>query len=327
MSVDLSIIIVNWNTKDFLEECLISLMQHCCGPKYEIIVVDNASGDASVDMVRSRFPEVSIIESGANLGFGKANNLAIPHSTGANVLFLNPDTVMLKGTTEKMIDFIKHNPDVGAIGCRMKGPPDSQLPYEDAHPLGLQWFPSLWVELFSKLFLTDGTIQLFKKFLPYHDPTKNGYVVKLFGGCLMVRKEVLETVGSFDERFFMYAEDADLSRRIVNAGWKLYYMSEAEIIHICGKASEKAGINLSHMMQCESICKYMDKYYGTTGKILYKWIIFLRASISLMALLVLRAISFIFTTLKMSDYRQRYEKNLTSIKWSLGILKFDKLQS
>jgi len=328
MSVELSIIIVNWNTKELLEQCIDSLKQHCGVPeKTEIIVVDNASEDGSADMVRNLFPEVKLLESGSNLGFGKANNLAIPYSRGRYVLFLNPDTIMLKGTTEKMLKFMQDTPGVGALGCRMKSPPDAPLPHSEAHSLGLQWFPSLLTELFSILFLTDRTIQMFKKYLPYHDPMISGYVVKLFGGCLLVRREVLETVGSFDERFFMYAEDADLSRRIVNAGWKLYYMSEAEIIHIAGKASEKAGKDFSFIMKSESIYKYMDKYYGTKGKILYRWIIFGGAFLRLMALLVLKTASYIITSLKKFNFKYKLEKNLTLIKWSLRLSKLDVCQS
>lgn len=319
MNIDLSIIIVNWKTRDLLEQCLYSLRQHCGNSRTEVIVVDNASADGSSDMVKSIFPEVKLIEAVSNLGFGRANNLALPYANGRYVLFLNPDTVMLKDTTEKMINFMQDNPGVGALGCRMKSPPDSNDPDAQAHDLGLQWPPSLLKELFAFLFLTDKTIHKFKKYLPYQDPTKSGYVVKLFGGCLMVRKEVLESVSPFDERFFMYAEDADLSRRIVNAGWKLYYMSDAEIIHIAGKASEKAGSNFASMMKCESISKYMDKYYGAKGKILYSWIIFVRALFYLIALMILRVISVIITPFKKINYDHGFKKNSALIKWSLRL--------
>lgn len=321
MIVDLTIIIVNWNTKYLLEQCLYSLRQHCGGPQNEIIVIDNASGDGSADMVRTNFPEVKLIEAGSNLGFGRANNIALPYSTGRYVLFLNPDTIMLKGTTDKMCQFMQDNTGVGALGCRMKSPVDSHVPDAEAHDLGLQWSPSLLNEWFTFLILTDKVVKILKKYLPYQDPTKSGYVVKLYGGCLMVRREVLESVGSFDERFFMYAEDADLSRRIVNAGWKLYYMSEAEIIHIGGKASEKAGKSLASMMKCESVCKYMDKYYDTKGAILYRSTILGKSLFLICILLVLRSLSFIITPLERLNYKNRLEKNLALIKWSLRIAK------
>lgn len=327
MSADLSIIIVNWKTKGLLEQCLCSLKLHCGGSGYEIIVVDNASGDGSADMVRNCFPEVKLIEAGSNLGFGKANNMAIPYSTGRYVLFLNPDTIMLKDTTKRVLEFMEDNPGVGALGCRMKSPDDSQFLDSEAHDLGLQWSPSLFIELFSYSLLTDEIIHVFKKYLPYQDPTKSGYVVKLFGGCLIVRRGVLDSVGSFDERFFMYAEDGDLSRRIVNAGWKLYYMSEAEIIHIAGKASEKAGSSFPVMMKCESISKYMEKYYGIKGKILYTWAIFLRALLIFSVLLFLRGISFIITPLKRLNYKQKFEKSLIMMRWSLRLIKFPAGQS
>lgn len=323
MKIEISIIIVNWNTKEMLKNCVLSLLDESDPEKTEIIVVDNASGDGSVEMMRADFPQVGLIESGSNLGFGKANNLAIPHTIGQYVLFLNPDTIMLEGTMEKMFNFMQNNPEVGAIGCKMKSPPDSSHPDAAAHTLGLQWFPSLSTELFSFLFLTDRTIERFKEYLPYHDPTKSGYVLKLFGGCLMVRREVLESVGTFDERFFMYGEDGDLSRRIVNAGWKLYYMSEAEIIHVVGKSSEKAGKGFSLIMKCESMCKYMEKYYGTKGRILYRWLIGGGALFRFAALLVIKMLSFIIVPFRNLDYKQGFEKYLTIIKWSLHLAKPD----
>ena len=318
MRVDLSIIIVNWNTRDLLGHCLWSLRQYCGGPNYEIIIVDNASGDGSAAMVQDNFPEVKLIESAANLGFGRANNLGLFYAAGRYVLFLNPDTMMLQDTTEKMTNFMDEHPEVGALGCKMKSPYGSDLPVSEAHDLGLQWSPpTLMKELFSFTYLTNNIIQAFKKYLPYHDPMKSGYVVKLFGGCLMVRQDVLDIVGAFDERFFMYAEDADLSRRIINAGWKLYYMSEAEIIHVAGQASKKAGNSFAPMMKCESISKYMDKYYGAKGKILYNSSIFVRALFHLIALFILRSISSFITPLKKLNYKDGSNKNLTLIKWSL----------
>lgn len=180
--MELSIIIVNWNTRELLKDCLNSITKKTDPEDVQIIVVDNASSDGSREMVEYLFPNVHLINSGGNIGFARANNIAIPYCTGRYVLFLNPDTIMLKDTTEKMLTFLRANPDVGALGCKMKSPPGSHIADAEGHFLTLQWlFPSLLTELFSILFLTDKTIQVFKKYLPYQDPMKSGYVVSLFG--------------------------------------------------------------------------------------------------------------------------------------------------
>ena len=139
----LSIIIVNWNTKDLLKDCLLSIYETKERLKIQIIVVDNLSSDGSREMVRTSFPEVKLINSGANIGFAKANNLAIPYVKSSLILFLNPDTVVKHNTLQTLIDFNIKNPSVGAIGCRAVNL-DGKV-----QELGLQWFPSPFTELFN----------------------------------------------------------------------------------------------------------------------------------------------------------------------------------
>ncbi len=311
----LSIIIVNWNTREMLADCLSSLREHTDSNKVKLLVVDNASKDGSSEMVQAQFPWVHLIKSGGNIGFGKANNLAMPHANTQFVLFLNPDTIALKNSIGKMIDYMESDPTLGALSCKMKYPDGS------VQPLGLQWFPSPLTELISMLIISQKTHRGFKAYLPYIDPNENSYVSKLYGGCLMVRKSVLDQVGWFDERFFMYGEDVDLCRRITDKGWKLYYLSDAEIIHLCGGAGAETSNNFSVLMKCESISKLMQKYYGTLGSLLYRIVIFSGSIFRLLILAVLQLVSKCSEIGHNIDFRSAYRKYIAMIKWVLNLEK------
>jgi hypothetical protein len=223
-----------------------------------------------------------------------------------------------------MVDFMKSHPSVGAMSCKLTyGPGQTGTIGTDggAHTLGLQWFPSPFTELLQILFLSDEMIQKLKKYLPYKDPNESGYVSKLYGTCLMVRKEVLEQVGYFDERFFMYVEDVDLCRRIVEVGWKLYYLSEAEIVHLVGGAGENTTSQFSTLMKCESISKFIGKYYGKKGRILYGMGIFCGASFRLLVLGLLRIVSLMSSDKYVKDYRQSVQKYVAMLEWTLNLRK------
>jgi hypothetical protein len=323
MSIDLTVIIVNWNTRELLKNCLESII--CYNKRQvKIIVVDNASSDGSRDMVETMFPEVKIINSGGNIGFGRANNLAVPYADTPLVLFLNPDTLVMERTLEEMTDFMKSHPSVGAMSCMITyGPGQTETVGTDgeAHTLGLQWFPSPITELLQMLFLSDKMIYRLKKWLPYKNPHLSGYVAKLYGTCLMVRKDVLEKVGCFDERFFMYGEDVDLSRRITDAGWKLYYMSDVKIAHFAGGASSSTNNQFSALMMCESISKLMEKYYGKSGKFLYRWAMFLGGSLRILMLVIIRTGSKYKFLKNLKKKSAHFDKYLSIIKWSMNLEK------
>ncbi len=315
MDKEITIIIVNWNTRDMLKSCLYSVKKSSYANQFEIIVVDNASRDGSREMIKSLFPGVQIINSGRNIGFAAANNLAIRRSNTQFILFLNPDTVVFQNSISKMVDFLKVNLKVGAVGCKMM--------YEsgEVQPLGLQWFPSPLTELLSFCLVSTKTINIFKKYLPYKDPNSSGYVKKLYGGCLMVRREILEKVGYFDERFFMYGEDVDLCNRIIQDGWKLFYLCEAEIIHHCGGSSSKTSSMFLTQMKCESVSKLMHKYYGKKGKLLYKLVVFFGSNVRLLILFVIRIFTLFFPIGKGVSSKNSFNKHITMIKWSLNLQK------
>jgi GT2 family glycosyltransferase len=304
--IDLSIIIVNWNTRELLHNCISSLIETSAEIKIEIIVVDNASKDGSRDMVRNAFPNVIIINSGANIGFARANNLAIPQVQSSNVLFLNPDTIIKNGALQKMTNVLLENHSIGAAGCKildMEGK-TVELPFQiEGTPLKM-------------LFLQIFPFNLIKRIFPYQNPYQNGYVKNLFGACLMVRKKVLDQVGYFDEQFFMYAEDIDLCQRIHKNGWQLYYLSDAEIIHLEGGASDKAPSDFSTLMMCESVSKLMYKNYGKIGIFIYKFGVIISSLLRLVFLFTIRALNAIMNS-KEKKYVHNIHKHLTKLKWCL----------
>ena len=313
--MDLSIIIVNWNTRELLEKCLGSVAARQGRLAVQTIVVDNNSADGSREMVARQFPEVRLINSGGNIGFGRGCNLGVQQAAAPLVLFLNPDTEIRGDALEKMAGFMEANPSVGALNCKIREPSGS------AFGPGLQWFPSPFTEL-ARLFLVSRETQgRLSGLLPYHDPEVSGFVKKLFGGCLLVRESVLARVGTFDERFFMYCEDVDLSRRITAAGWKLYYLSEAEIIHLGGGASSRAPGRFSVLMMCESFSKLMRKYHGRAGSLGYRAVAFLGAQFRLAVLLAMRALMPLASAEDKAEIASSLRKYFTIIQWSVGLQK------
>lgn len=320
INFDITIVIVNWNTKDMLMDCINSIVMYNNIDFIRIIVVDNDSSDESAEMVNSMFPFVKVINSGGNIGFAKANNIAISHIDTPFVLFLNPDTLVYSGTIEKMIQFIKTHNEIGLMSCKTKYPEGQSCNIGtdgEVQTLALQWFPTPLTELISILCLTDRNIQRFKKILPYHDPNKSGYVNKIMGTCMMVRKEVLDTIGGFDERFFMYGEDADFCKRISDNGWKLYYMSDVEIAHLCGGSSNNTTKEFSVITKCQSIQKLMEKYYGARGSMLYKLVIFLGSNVRIFGLYIHNITTRLFLKNKQYDNIESIKKYHIMRKWSI----------
>ena len=236
----LSIIIVNYNVKYFLEEALLSVAKACQNVKAEVFVVDNNSVDDSVRMVKEKFPEVHLIANKDNPGFSIANNQAIRISKGEYVLLLNPDTVIEEDTLEKCVAFMDARPQAGGLGIKMIDGSGNFLPESK------RGFPSPFVA-FCKTFGLSRIFPKSKTFNHYHlgylDDDKNHEVEVLAGAFMMLRKSVLDEIGLLDEIFFMYGEDIDLSYRIVKAGYKNYYFADSTIIHYKGESTKKGSLN------------------------------------------------------------------------------------
>jgi hypothetical protein len=311
--MDLVISIVSWNTRELLKKCLASLQSNTDPARVGVTVIDNASKDGSSEMVTKDFPGVTLVNSGGNLGFGRAHNLIRGHVKAPFVLFLNPDTEFTEPAHERLIAFLQNHPEVGAVGCRMTYPDGT------VQPLGVQWFPTPFRETLALMLLSNRTRAFTSRFLPSADPHRSAYVSKIYGGCLMVRTELLDRIGWFDERFFMYGEDVDLCRRIADAGYRLYYMSEVWVVHLVGGASKRTTSNFPSLMKCESIAKLMEKYYGSRGWLLYRMGVFLGSSLRLMALLTLRFFSLVRLSGVPLDFRPAFSKYSATLQWSLKL--------
>ena len=298
-----------------LRNCLASIRNAPKARKVEVIVIDNASADGSREMAEREFPEFRVINSGANLGFGKANNLARPHVRTPLVLFLNPDTVVLGDALDQMAAFLEAHPETGAVGCQMK--------YEDGsvQGLGIQWFPTPLTEFLQLALLSSGSQRILGPLLPTWNPEQSGYVNKLYGGCLMARKQLLDEIGWFDERYFMYAEDVDLCRTITKRGVRLYYLSSAAIVHLVGGATTHTSQGFQTLMKCESIAKLMAKYYGRLGRCRYVLALFVASHARLLFVAASRLLAWLTPFGRQTDYRSAWQKCSLTILWCLGFRK------
>ncbi|HKP32546.1 MAG TPA: glycosyltransferase family 2 protein [Chitinophagaceae bacterium] len=254
----LTVIIVSYNVKFFLEQCLSSVERaiRVLSDAAEVIVVDNASSDSSVKFLEPNFPNVIFIQNSENVGFAKANNQALKIARGEFILFLNPDTIISEDCFINTIDFFKDHPEAGAVGVKMLEGKGSFLPESK------RGFPTAW-RSFSRLTGLSRMFPTSKMFAGYNLGHLNAdrvhEVEVLAGAFMMVRKEVLDKTGGFDERFFMYAEDIDLSKRIIDAGYKNYYLGNQSIIHFKGESTQKDHKYVN--MFYKAMTQYVDKHY------------------------------------------------------------------
>ncbi|GAB1454356.1 glycosyltransferase [Draconibacterium sp.] len=236
----LSVIIVNYNVKHFLEQCLHSVYKAAKGIETEIFVVDNNSVDGSAHLIREKFPELHFIENKENVGFSKANNQAIRIATGKYILLLNPDTVVEEDTFSKVIGFMENHPEAGGLGVKMIDGKGNFLP-ESKRGLPTPWVAFYKMFGLSKLF--PNSRRFGKYHLTYLNENEIHEVDVLAGAFMLMRRETLDKVGLLDETFFMYGEDIDLSYRITLGGYKNYYFPETTIIHYKGESTKKGSLN------------------------------------------------------------------------------------
>ena len=238
--VKLSVIIVNYNVKHFVEQCLFSVYKASEGIEVEIFVVDNNSVDGSTTLIKEKFPEAILIENKINTGFSVANNQAIKLAKGEYILLLNPDTVVQEDTFVKIISFMDATPNAGGVGVKML---DGQGNFAPESKRGLPTPEVAFYKMFgfSKIFPKS------KKFGKYHlsylPENEINSVDVLSGAFMLIRKSVLDIIGNLDETFFMYGEDIDLSYRITKAGYKNYYFPKTQIIHYKGESTKRSSLN------------------------------------------------------------------------------------
>ena len=277
----LSIIIVNYNVKHFLDQCLHSVFKATRNIAAEVFVVDNNSVDDSMEMVAQKYPQVISIINKKNVGFSIANNQAIKASTGEYVLLLNPDTIVEENTFEKTLAFMDRTIDAGGLGVKMIDGTGNFLP-ESKRGIPTPWVSFCKMTGLTKLFSKS---KLFAGYYMGHLPeNKNNPVEILAGAFMLMRKSVLDKTGLLDETFFMYGEDIDLSYRIIKAGFKNYYFADTQIIHYKGESTKKGSLNYVYIFY-KAMVIFAEKHFSQKNAKIFS--LFINAAIYLKASLTL----------------------------------------
>lgn len=267
----ISLIIVNYNVKDFLEQALNSVRRALSSIPAEIIVIDNASIDGSVQMLKQRFPDVMLIGNEKNIGFSAGNNLGLACARGQFLILLNPDTIVQEDTFTKLLAFFDKNPQASAATCKILNP-DGSFSVDCRHavptPLTAFWKLTGLNRLFPKS-------KIFGKYnLTYLDENETHQVEAISGSFMMLRRSIVEKVGLLDESFFMYCEDIDYCHRINMAGGKIYYAPESQIIHYKGESTKKN--NLDYVITFNrSLYQFYKKHYQQKYLYPFEWLILL----------------------------------------------------
>ncbi|MGC8861395.1 MAG: glycosyltransferase family 2 protein [Armatimonadota bacterium] len=223
-----SILIVNWNTRDLLIDCLRSIAENATDVPCEVIVFDNASSDGSAEAVRERFPDVKLITSEANLGFAAGNNRALAKSSGEFVMFLNPDTIVPPGAIRRMVEFLNEHEEVGFVGPRLVGANGkTQISSFGMFPSPLEAAAHA-----IRIWRVAPRSHLASRFSPTPDAGESWvYTQHLLGACVMARRAALDEIGGMDEGFFLFLEETDLFYRAALSGWKVVYLPEVCVVH------------------------------------------------------------------------------------------------
>lgn len=256
-----SVIIVNYNVKHYIEQCLNSLLRSV--PDAQIIVVDNNSKDGSADYLRERFPMVNLIANSENVGFGRANNMALQYAEGRYVLFLNPDTVVAERTIPYCVEYMDSHPDIGSAGVRMLYG-DGRFAFESRRALPTPKVAFWHMTGLGRFFPKS---RVFARYhMTYEDPMRDCDIDVVSGAFMFVRKSVLDRVGGFDEAFFMYGEDIDLSYRILMHGYKNRYLP-VPIIHYKGESTIKTTYSYAKVFY-DAMMIFYNKHFRRSSRFL-----------------------------------------------------------
>jgi GT2 family glycosyltransferase len=259
-AVDVSVIIINWNTRQLLEDCLASLPGSCAAHSFEVIVVDNNSTDGSQEMVRTKFPQTKLICNPANVGFAHANNQGIKASRGRYVSLVNSDVKVLPGCHDKLVEFMDANPQIGMSGPRVL---NGDLTLQSS----CRRFPNLWNNVCDAF--------AFRRFFPrsaffagehmlYFKHDRQIFPDVLVGCFLFARKQAVYEFGMLDENFFMYGEDVDWCLRCWRSGWKIAFYPEAEAIHYRGGSSNADPVRFA-VVQQSARQQFWKKHYSSAA--------------------------------------------------------------
>jgi GT2 family glycosyltransferase len=309
-SPELSIICVNWNSLDYLIDCVASIYEHTCGISYEIIVVDNASPEGKIEILEQQFPQIKIVRSDKNVGFAGANNMGFRQSAGRYVLLLNPDTKLIAPAINLMLEQIKSLPDAGVVGCKLL---NTDLSVSTS---SIQKFPTILNQLFNVEYLRLA----FPRFPlwdigPLFSDTSSPVKVEVIpGACMMLKREMFERVGLLTEDYFMYAEDIDLNYKLRKLGFSSYYIGDAQIVHHGGGSSSRQKVSQwSTVMTYRAMSRFYRKSRGRAYAIAYRVAMGFAAAVRLMLLPVM------FPFGDREGIRYAMAKWSTVLKWAVGV--------
>lgn len=314
--VELSIVIVNWNSADYVLTCLRTVREQTTELSYEVIVVDNASFDGCRDRVLREHPGVVFIQSEENLGFARANNMGATYARGCVLLFLNPDTEIRDRAIERLYSRMQALPDAGIVGCRLLNSDGSlqtscvqSLPTVvnqllDAEVLR-RWFPmaGLW-----------GTAALSES------GNSVAEVEAVAGACMMIRRGTFDRVGGFGSNYFMYTEDLDLCYRTRRAGFPTYYVGEAAIVHHGGGSSKQVRSNFSNVMMRESVGRFLRESRGPFYSTCYRAAMSGAAIVRLVMLMMLFPVC--LARRRVFEWRSSWVKWVAIVRWGLGLTRW-----
>lgn len=311
--MDISIIIVNWNSAEYVRKCLESIYAETQGIDFEVIVVDNASYDGCAEMLNVSFPMVKFIQNKTNSGFACANNMGFGSSTGQSLLFLNPDTEILCSAINVMHFYLQSLPDAGCVGCRLLNT-DLSLQTSCIQP-----FPTILNQIFGieylKLRFPEFKLWGIKPLFFNNGAPQKVEVVS--GACMMINRNVFETIGMFSTDYFMYSEDVDLCYKIQQAGYKVYYVNDCVVVHHGGTSSKHTKVNnLNNVLIRESRLKYFKKTSGRLTAILYRFLIGVASIVRLIILLIITPIAILLHRTDLLYPKLIKWKNI--LRWALG---------
>ncbi len=303
-----SVLIVSWNTRELLAACLDSIRKSEAPCVQEVIVVDNASADGSPEMIETRFPDVKLIRSGANLGFAKGNNMAMRHALGSMFALVNSDALVHPGCLETLAEYLDQHPEVGLVGPRVVGG-DGLLQRSCRH------LPGVWNTLCRALALDRafGGRWIFSGYEV--SPAQHAVLheAAVLSGCFcMARRSAVEQVGGLDERFFFYGEDIDWCRRFKQCGWKLMFVPQATATHFGGGSTSKAPLRYSIEILRATLA-YWRKHHGGAGEVVCRGLLVLHHGLRLLVRSGRRAVGMG----RSADSRYKLNEDVACLRWLL----------
>ncbi len=309
--MNLSIIIVNWNSKAHVRACLQALDRSEPPLEAQIVVVDGGSFDGCGDMLRAEFPAVRFVQSPDNVGFGRSNNLGFEHSTGEAVLFLNPDTEVEPGAMANLMKALESLPDCGIVGARLFNT-DGSLQRSCVQPFPTAWNQSLDC---GRLQVLLPRLKIWGNHLAFSTDAPTP-VEAVSGACILMRRRVFSQVGGFSPEFFMYGEDLDLCAKVRRAGLKVYHVPQARITHHGGGSSSGAFSKFSSVYLRESVFRLIRSHRGPVSAGAYRVAMAMTSIIRMAFLAPACALS---VGSRVSARRNSLRKWLVTLRWSAGM--------